>query len=63
MFAIIFVACFIFLAGFLIGWGVKSDMRDSRPRSKLPEDKIIEEMRLQRAHSYLNYHANKDKND
>jgi hypothetical protein len=54
MVGVIFIACFIFLIGFLLGWGMKSDIRGGRDKSRLPEDKIIEEMRIQRANNYVN---------
>lgn len=53
MFALIFIAVFIFLVGFLIGWGIKSDIRNGVGKMS-PEDKIINEMRNQRAADYFN---------
>ena len=53
MIVILFFAAMLFAAGFLIGWGMKSDIRTGAP-VRSDADKIINEMRLQRANDYFN---------
>jgi hypothetical protein len=56
---VIFVLGFIFLIGFIAGWGFGSSSRSSiRPADKTPEDKIVEAIKLNRAATYLDNNRN-----
>lgn len=50
MIAIAIVSLMIFCFGFLIGWGMKSDIRNGIVRG----NDVIDEMRSQRANNYVN---------
>lgn len=48
------IVAVIFTVGFLIGWGIKSDIRSGGGYHQSHSDRIIDEMRTQRANDYLN---------
>lgn len=53
MVAVLIVVFIVFVVGFLIGWGTKSDIKNGYS-SMLPEDKVVNEMKLARAADYVN---------
>jgi hypothetical protein len=56
---VILVFGFIFSIGFIAGWGVGSSRKtQSSLNNKLPEDKIVEAIKLNRVATYLDNNRN-----